>query len=474
MNVRSNSTRGIAVFGLALASVLMAAAESPAATPLPVQITADDSGTGCASSTPVSDSTGTIAAWQSDCDPATTNADGSTEIFRAIVGSAPVQLTDKTACTSSRPTISADGTRIAFESDCDLVGANADGNIEIFLWKNGTLSQLTTSTDCENLAPSINGPGSFVAFDSTCNIFGTNNDGRGSEIYRVSVQGVLKQLTTDATGNCDSTSASIDSSGNLVAFDSDCDLTGENENLAVEIFTVTSAGAVRQLTFAPDDSCSSVHPEMDAAGTIVGFHSDCDFTGGNPDAGDEIFTVTTASRTVQQVSSSPLGAACASGEVRMASSGGALAFSSYCKLAGNSDGSIEVYQVTLGGSSVGGLLAVTSGSDCSSMAGGLSADGSRVMFDSDCNPSGDNADGSVEVFRASACACGAPNTRRLPPQDPLASDALLILKGAVGSASCAACECDTNDDGKVSSTDALRTLKAVVGEAGITLDCPSE
>jgi len=50
----------------------------------------------------------------------------------------------------------------------------------------------------------------------------------------------------------------------------------------------------------------------------------------------------------------------------------------------------------------------------------------------------------------------------------------MVLKGAVGSATCALCECDTNDDGKITSADALRTLKAAVGEPGIVLECPAE
>lgn len=447
------------------AATLASGAPSLAAT---VQVTSTAVAAGCMSQMPVSDSSGTIAAWSSDCNPAGGNADASIEIFRAVVGSSPVQLTSSTGCTSGLPSISTDGKRVAFQSSCNLTGNNVDKNSEIFLWNDGVLSQMTNSIGCDNLAPSISGGGGFIAFDSTCNLSGTNNDGRGSEIFRVAVSnGNLKQLTVDAVGQCDSTSPSMDSTGSLVAFDSDCDLTGENDGNAIQIFTVTSTGVVKQKTFTEDDSCSSVRPAMDAAGAMIAFHSDCDFTGGNAAHRDEVFTVDATG--TRQVSTAPNNANCASGEVRMASSGTALAFTSYCKLNNqNADGSLEVFHSGTG-KYQGGILALTNATGCNSFAGGLGASGTRVMFDSDCDLTGGNADKSVEVFRATACACGAPSTRK----SPLSSDSLFVLRAAVGSNSCNLCECDVNNDGAVTATDSLRVLRVAVGQSGITLTCPA-
>jgi hypothetical protein len=450
-------------FALGFALVLPSAAVAA-----PLQVSREDSPNGCVSQMPVSDETGTILAWQSTCSLTGNNGDGSQEIFRAVLGSSTVQITSGSGCTSGRPTISANGKRIAFESTCNLLGTNADANSEIFLWNDGILLQLTASLGCENMAPSINGPGTFIAFDSTCNAEGTNNDGRGSEIFRLAVAtGVLKQLTSDAVGDCDSTSASIDSSGALVAFDSDCDLTGENEDHAIQIFTVTGSGVVKQKTFAVDDSCSALRPAMDASGSIIAFHSDCDFTGSNSALRDEIFTVEASG--VRQVTTAPNGNACASGEVRMAASGTAVAFTSYCRLNNqNVDGSLEVFHSGVG-KAQGGILAVTDTTNCASFAGGLNAGGTRVSFDSDCNLVGTNGDLGVEIFRDTACACGAPATRK----KPLSSDALFVLRAAVGSAGCNLCECDTNNDGAITAADALRDLRAAVGQSGVTLVCPA-
>jgi hypothetical protein len=171
---------------------------------------------------------------------------------------------------------------------------------------------------------------------------------------------------------------------------------------------------------------------------------------------------------IRQVTSSSAGTACASGEVHMASSGNAVSFSSYCRFGTmNADQSIEAFQAGVGGGP-SGVLAVSNGNGCSSAAGGLSADGTRVALDSDCDLIGDNADASVEVFRATACVCGAPNTRKTTNT----SDALLVLRAAVGIAACAKCECDVNNDGQVNTADALRTLRAAVGQP-IELNCPA-
>jgi exonuclease III len=64
-----------------------------------------------------------------------------------------------------------------------------------------------------------------------------------------------------------------------------------------------------------------------------------------------------------------------------------------------------------------------------------------------------------------------------PCGDPIAgggvaaSDALFVLKAAVGARVCPLCTCDTNDNASVSATDALIVLKFAVGQS-IGLNCP--
>lgn len=58
------------------------------------------------------------------------------------------------------------------------------------------------------------------------------------------------------------------------------------------------------------------------------------------------------------------------------------------------------------------------------------------------------------------------------PGNPTASDALAVLRKAVGTRSCNLCVCDVDGSGSVVSTDALRTLRKAVGQE-IALSCPA-
>ncbi len=53
-----------------------------------------------------------------------------------------------------------------------------------------------------------------------------------------------------------------------------------------------------------------------------------------------------------------------------------------------------------------------------------------------------------------------------------ATDALIVLRTAVGAAQCPLCVCDVNDSGGNTATDALIVLRFAVGQP-VTLDCPS-
>ncbi|HYC57364.1 MAG TPA: C-type lectin domain-containing protein [Candidatus Binatia bacterium] len=60
----------------------------------------------------------------------------------------------------------------------------------------------------------------------------------------------------------------------------------------------------------------------------------------------------------------------------------------------------------------------------------------------------------------------------VPPAGVTASDALYVLRSAVGSAQCEPCVCDVDDSGTLTATDSLRTLRNAVGQ-NVQLQCPS-
>jgi hypothetical protein len=110
-----------------------------------------------------------------------------------------------------------------------------------------------------------------------------------------------------------------------------------------------------------------------------------------------------------------------------------------------------------------------------------SATGFVVVWENDEDEgSGDGIFGRLFDFPSSGvAACGDPVDRAalrlggLPRASSLtASDALFILRTAVGSETCALCVCDVDASDMVTATDALVTLKAAVGQS-VSLSCPA-
>jgi Tol biopolymer transport system component len=125
-----------------------------------------------------------------------------------IAWNMPTQLTTNTA-TDGAPSISGDGSKIAFESDLD-------GDNEIFVVNSdgSGLTKLTSNT-ATDWYPCISGDGSKIAFQSDVDgdneIFVVNSDGTG-----------LTQLTHNTAAD---DSPSISGDGSKIAFQSnvDCD-----------------------------------------------------------------------------------------------------------------------------------------------------------------------------------------------------------------------------------------------------------
>lgn len=465
--VTSNAVR---TWVAVLLGACVASAPTPAVAQSIEQLT-DDAGGACISTDAAISTDGSVVAFDSDCDPLATNADGNRELF-VVDGAGLRQVTDTSGCTNAGPTVDEDGTRVAVSSDCNLALANADGNVEIFLVELGvesdTFTQLTNSLDCSSLAPSITAAGDRVAFDSDCNHTGANFVETG-QIFQSSDVGVITQLTTDQTGGCDSALASIDADGDTVVFESDCDLTGANEDFALSVFRSVSS-VIEQLTPEVDDSCMSTSPRVAAAGTRTVFSSDCDFTGANADGGEEIFAIDDAAGIVQ-LTDDDGATLCASVLPQVSADGSVVAYTSFCDPFGqNGDGSFEVFQLAnLDPASIVQTTEVTATNDalCASVATAATAE--TVLVASDCDLTGGNADASTEIFAVSPCFCGI---RVSDPPDPTASDALFILKAAVDMTDCPLCACDVDDSGGVVATDALATLKAAVGQ-DVTLTCPA-
>jgi len=224
------------------------------------------------------------------------NADGNAEIFLFEVGVGFTQITTTTAPSDSRvPAISGDGTRVAFASSADLVPAsNADGNTELFLWDGGVFSQLTATVDpFTNVNPAANGDGSRVVFQRGLTLPGN------AELWVWDQMSGLVQLTNALDGS--SGPSSISSSGDRIAFDFDGDpLPPGNADGNGEVFFIDSLATFTQITTTTGFAGNGA-PSLSADGQRAAFLSSLDLTGGNADGNQEIFLADCAAASTLEI-----------------------------------------------------------------------------------------------------------------------------------------------------------------------------
>lgn len=185
---------------------------------------------------------------------------------------------------SNLPSINADGTRISFVSTADLVpGRNSDRLFEVFLFDapTGVFTQLSDTRDFRRSEdPSISGDGTRIAFRSTEDLVpGLNPDGSFEIFLFDTTAGVLSQLTDLSTRPFRGPRGpSISADGNCVAFASFGIFVLD---LAISTLTqVTPAG------FSPSISGDGNWIAFQSAGDLV--------PGGNPDGSREVFLVSVA------------------------------------------------------------------------------------------------------------------------------------------------------------------------------------
>jgi hypothetical protein len=272
----------------------------------PVEITTSTLGT---NSEPSLNSDGSrLAFWSTgNHDPAGNNPDGNIEIFLAqLHPSGAVTYTQITSSTGSilggfnlSPSISQDGTRLAFFSDRNLSGQNPDGNFEIYLYDTAalTFTQVTVTTKGFNITPAISGDGKHIVFasdrDLDTNTPGLNSDGN-TEIFmaHVGTPGVITYTQITRTGgNSSNSDPKADYAGDRVTFVSDGDLViGQNTDFSREVFQYDlTNNTLTQFTQSGGDSSE---PSSNADGSRVAFVSDQNLAGQNPGLFREIFLAT--------------------------------------------------------------------------------------------------------------------------------------------------------------------------------------
>ena len=153
---------------------------------------------------------------------------GGTDFFRAIradVSADPPTFTQMGRTRAPAPALSQDGSRIAFASKDNPLGTNQDGNSEIYLFDASVLRQITNTSPGDitdrvrngNFQPSISDDGRFIAFSSNRDLAGLNADGNLEIFIYDGVSQTFTQIT-NAIGTVGSTDAKISGDGSRVAF----------------------------------------------------------------------------------------------------------------------------------------------------------------------------------------------------------------------------------------------------------------
>ncbi|MEO8084829.1 MAG: hypothetical protein ABI780_13480 [Ardenticatenales bacterium] len=194
------------------------------------------------------------------------------------------------------PAMSGDGRAIGFRHDGEIdsdttVAHNRLGRPQIFRWNpERWIEQLTDSrnapsTDTQQTEPSIDQLGERLAFLSEVDLTGGNAD-LSLEVFSWDAVASLAQISTAASGDAGSPSISRD--GRRIAFWHHADLVGSNPQGADQLFLWTIGQPIRQLTAF--DATIEHGPAMLAAnGNSIAFNATADLVGRNADGGPEIY-----------------------------------------------------------------------------------------------------------------------------------------------------------------------------------------
>lgn len=295
------------------------------------------------------------------------------------------QLTEATDRNSEDPSINSDGRYVAFRSSADLIGENPTLETQVFLFDRVTrnLSQITNDPELPSLGPSINGDGDYIAFQSSANITGGNiNPVTQIYVYDV-INDQFSQLTADLVRN--SSQPSINSHATHIAFQSSADFTGQNGDNSVEIFLVTiSDNTIIQITADPNPgfNIQSSRPSISGDANIITFESESDITGQNPDEMFQVFYYVVNTGVTVQVSIDTGGTSAS--QPAISEDGQFIVYRSKQNINnGNPDNNTEIflYEIATGQNT---QITFTT-SEQSAQNPSINGDGSFLTYESDAN-----------------------------------------------------------------------------------------
>jgi Tol biopolymer transport system component len=383
MNIGTHLAGGV-IAGLIAASPLPAVAEITQITDLPTT-----QSVGVYSI----DGDGRYIAFDSDGNIGGLNPTSSTNVF--VYETLTGQFSRITSKSGSEPSISADGRWVAFTSSEDYVRLNADGSDEIFKYdrKYHRVYQVTNDRQANGSSSlaSISEDGKRLAFQTNSNLRGGNPNNCDVVYVR---RGGNYPISRDPNCNGSYTPV-ISADGNFVSFISSSNLTGHNpNNAAVPFIYDMHARANHEIVFDSEANGQSWAPSISADGRYTLFMSSSNINLSNP--GNDDVMVLFDRRSGKSILNQGANGFFSVDMPTIDGDGEWIAFQSSADLTGgNTDGNVEIF---LYNRSRKVFTQLTDSIGCVNSAPKISGDASRIVFLSNCNYTGQNADGSNELF----------------------------------------------------------------------------
>jgi Tol biopolymer transport system component len=326
------------------------------------------------------------------------NIDSNYEIFKIRYdgGGGFVALTSSAGSLGALlPTVSGNGSRVAFYQMLPADAGNPDGSPELYAvaGTGGTARQLSNTSPLLIGSPDLSPDGSRIVYTYTSNLLGD------AELWRVQGDGKDRvKVTATALGSVSGPVIAADNQ--TIVYAADGNPLGTNADGTTEIFRINADGTgLAQLT--SDATANASRPALASDGSRVAFDSTSNATGGNPDASSEIFAVNLDGTGLVQLTANPTpdpdpNNAPSSRAARIDASGTWVVFESRADLdGGNPDGTYEIWRVRSDGAF---LQRLTGDAALDSLGPDISGDGRLVVFASAANPLGTNPEGNTELF----------------------------------------------------------------------------
>ncbi|HEV2882185.1 MAG TPA: Ig-like domain-containing protein [Pyrinomonadaceae bacterium] len=330
---------------------------------------------------------GQRVAFESNANLTGANSSGGSARFHALrvdLSGARDAFTDVAASRAPAPAMSRDGSRLAFASHENLTGENADGNSEIFLFADERLQQITHTSPRDpaqrtaegNFQPSVSDDGSLVAFASNRDLTGANPDANLEIFLYDHAARTFKQLT-DATHTTNSSDAKISGDGTRIAFIRDAQAAGGDDD----------ARRTRDLMLfeRADNSTRIVAPGVEALSMTYGRAISTDgrrvvYSAQTAARTTQVFLYDGRNEQIRQLTALGSRAADVPLHPTISGDGSRVAFATRRNVSGgNSDASVELYLYDLPTAKFSRVTDAPSGANAE-VVSSLNEDGSLVAF----------------------------------------------------------------------------------------------